>query len=142
MKRLVIAVTTVFTAILLFSAGVFASTYITWDGDVDLADSEESVNEILDILDRVHQDKLTAEQALEELEALNPVGLAKKNKELRERVTELERLNDGMTVEIGSLNEYIAILEGEVEKANKAADNHKTFTDQALEEAKQYEGGE
>lgn len=33
MKKLLIAVTTVFTAILMFSAGVFASTYNTWDGE-------------------------------------------------------------------------------------------------------------
>lgn len=107
----------------MFGLGAYANeTWKTFDGDV--AKSESHVEEIMSILRQVNDDKLTAEEALAELEALNPAGLAKINKELREKVKAQE--------------EYLAHLEAELDKANNAVNEMNSSTEDAVNEARGY----
>lgn len=121
MKKTLAASLIIITAVLFAGVGSYAhATWLSFDSDVTV--SENNVDEIMDILRQVNTDKLTAEEALSELEALNPAGLAKLNKELREEIKEL--------------NKYIAHLETELTKANNAVDELNVKTDSAVDEAR------
>lgn len=118
----------VMVGVLMFGLGALANvTWKTYDGDV--TQSEDHVDEIMHILREVNADKLTAEDALASLEALNPAGLAKLNKELRERNTQLVADNE----ELGA---YVRHLEAELTKANEAVDGLNGKTQDALGEAR------
>src|SRR5690625_5715757 len=78
----------------------------------------------MSILRQVNADKITAEEALAELEALNPPGLVRQIKELKERIAEL--------------NEYIEHLEAELNRANDAVTEHNGKTGEAVIEAREY----
>lgn len=122
-KRITVGLIAI-TAVFMFSAGVYAAKtdWLWFTGDV--VQSEDHVDEIMEILREVNTDKLTAEEALAELEDLNPAGLAKLNKELREENKEL--------------NKYITHLENEVTKANNAVDGLNNKTQSAVDEAREF----
>lgn len=92
MKKTLLTVTAALT-LLLFGAvgGVYASNqgWFNFTGDDNIEQADADVDEIMDILRNVNSDKITAEQALKELQDLNPSGLAKQNKELRDQVAQL-----------------------------------------------------
>src|SRR5699024_4373471 len=103
MKKKVIGFITVIVLVLgAFATGVYAAKtdWPSFTGDKKVTESSNHVDEIMEILRQVNEDKLTAEQALAELEALNPPGLVSQIKELKEEISEL--------------NEYIAHLESEL----------------------------
>lgn len=99
-----------------FGAGAYASAngWLTFTGDEAIEQSQADVDRIMEILRQVNSDKMTAEQALAELQSLDPKGLAKQNKEFREQ---------------------IAHLEAELARANKKAAEVKSKTGAALTEA-------
>ena len=120
-KKALAAGLIVLVGVMMFGLGAYANAnWKTYDGDV--TQSEDHVDEIMEILRQVNTDKLSAEDALAALEALNPAGLAKLNKELREVNAELA--------------EYIAHLEAELTKANEAVDGMNDKTQDALDEAR------
>lgn len=188
MKKLMIAATTVFTAILLFSAGVFASQWLSFTGDETINQSQNDVDEIMQILRAVNQDKLTAEDALAKLQELNPKGLVKQidqlkidkgvletelaskrgeladkdrqiqekidegNRKVAEKQAELDGIaqerdvykqeRDALQQQINENDQYVKHLEQELTRANEKVQAIGSKTTEALEEAKQYEGGE
>src|SRR5690625_1733262 len=109
-----------------FTAGVYAAKadWLWFTGDVLIEQSDGHVDEIMSILRQVNADKITAEEALAELEALNPPGLVRQIKELKERIAEL--------------NEYIEHLEAELNRANDAVAEHNGKTGEAVIEAREY----
>src|SRR5690625_1389083 len=109
-----------------FTAGVYAAKadWLWFTGDVLIEQSDGHVEEIMTILRQVNTDKITAEEALAELEALNPPGLVRQIKELKERIAEL--------------NEYIEHLEIELNRANDAVASHNGRTGAAVNETRDY----
>src|SRR5690625_3705041 len=109
-----------------FTSCVYAAKadWLWFTGDVLIEQSDGHVEEIMSILRQVNTDKITAEEALAELEALNPPGLVRQIKELKERIAEL--------------NEYIEHLEAELNRANDAVAEHNGKTDEAVIEAREY----
>lgn len=115
-----------------FAAGVYAHSngWLTFTGDAAIEESSGHVDEIMSILRQVNADKLTAEEALAELQTLNPPGLVKQIKALEAELVEA--------------NEYIAHLESELIRANQKVSEHNGKTQDALNEAREIvgEGGE
>ena|SRR5699024_900043 len=116
MKKLLITTATVVTAVLMFSAGVYASDYIKFTGEDKLDESNDKVGEIIDILEKVADGKVDAEKSL--AEAI-------------ERIEELE--NKGSSNK--DLEKEIKRLEKEVEKANKKVGKHSEDIDKSLDKA-------
>lgn len=123
LTAIVLAITIVFGA---FATGVYAakSEWLSFTSDTEITESGDHVDKIMSILREVNEDKLTAEEALADLEALNPPGLVKKIKALEEEVAELP--------------EYITHLESELTRANGKVTDHNVKTKEALEEAEGY----
>lgn len=158
MKRKSVGILIIITAVLFMGVGAYAhATWLSFDSDV--AVSENNVDEIMNILRQVNSDKLTAEEALEELQGIDHEGLKRRIKdlerELENKVTELDNkqdevdqknaeINDKNKVieskdrEIQELSEYVRHLENEVIKANNAVDGLNTKTNNAVDEARQY----
>ena len=69
----------VIAGLLLFATGAYAANqgWLNFTGDEQVQQSESNVNEIMEILRNVHKGKLDAEQALAELEKLDPMKLQK-----------------------------------------------------------------
>lgn len=126
MKKVLTAITLTALLIGAFATGVYASAngWLTFTGDEKVERSKTDVDEIMRILRQVNEDKLSAEEALAELEALNPPGLVKKIKALESENAELSR--------------YIAHLESELIRANGKVDDISGKTADALEEAQNY----
>ena len=151
MKRILIGITTFIGALLIFTGGVYASQWLNFTGDEQITQSDDHLDEIMDILRQVNDDKLTAEDALAELEAMNPPGLVKQIKELEDLVAQLEgtielRDNEIVGLEEALSNagdpEYISHLEEELMRANNAVEQHNATTSEAVEEARNYQGDE
>lgn len=135
----------VIAGLLLFATGAYASNqgWLNFTGDEQVQQSENNVNEIMEILRNVHKGKLNAEQALAELEALNPKGLVKKIKALEEEKANLQakivKLEGALANAPEDQSEYVTHLEKELGRANQLVEQLKSETDKALEEAKSYE---
>ena len=167
MKRILIGITTFIGALLIFTGGVYASQWLNFTGDEQITQSDDHVDEIMKILRNVNDGKITAEDAVvkletrvQELEDMNPSGLAKQNKELREKVDNLEStiaLRDhtieGLEADVADLEhqlanapedqtEYVKHLEEQLQIANEAVEQHNATTSEAVEEARNYGGDE
>lgn len=128
-RKALLTISVIVIAFSLFGLGVAASDLIRFTGDDQLTESSNSVEEIMQILRDVDAGKRNAEDALnealerlEELEDMNPSGLAKENKRLRE---DNKRLNDEITA-----------LEEEVKRANSKVSEHHESVQNALNEAR------
>ncbi|MDN6193657.1 MAG: hypothetical protein L0I88_01310 [Alkalibacterium sp.] len=141
MKKLTLTIASLIAAALIFTGGVYASQWLNFTGDEQIEQSDSNVEEIMQILRNVNEGKITAEEAnaqledrIAELEDMNPSGLAKQNKELREQVKQLE-------AQVGESSEYVTHLEEELQRANESVQGHHQTTQQAVEEARTI-GGE
>jgi len=178
LKKLLIFTSSIIAAALIFTAGAFANEWLGFTGDDQVEQSGNDVDEIMDILRQVDEGKITAEEGLaaaeeriKELEDMNPSGLAKKNKELREQVSQLEgtiTLRDntieGLESDLATANEnyngavdriselegqlqntpsqeYVEHLESELLRANEVVESHGNQTQEAVQEAREI-GGE
>lgn len=161
MKKVLIAFGSIVLAALLFIGGVYANEkgWLNFTGDSQIEQAGNDVEEIMDILRQVNEGKISAEEAkvqlekrVEELEDLNPSGLAKQNQELRKQVSELqtdlanvteERNNlqkdlADITQERDNANEYVAHLAAELKRANEEVESHANKVSEALKEAESY----
>lgn len=95
MKKIITGILTVFMASLLFIGGSYAANqgWLNFTGDNAVEESKSDIDEIMSILEEVHAGKVNAEEALAELEALNPKGLVKKIKTLEEKNGKLIKEN-------------------------------------------------
>ena len=151
MRKLFKVLLVVVAGLLLFTGGAFAANqgWLNFTGDEQVQQSESNVNEIMEILRNVHKGKLDAEQALAELEKLDPKGLQKElekiqkdYEKLAEQYTKLARTNENLKTQLKELEdnaEYVNHLEKELQRANQLVEQLKSETDKALEEAKTYE---
>lgn len=102
---------------LVFGAGVYASQWLNFTGKEQIEQSESDVDKIMDILRNVNSDKMTAEQALKELQGLNLEG---QNTELREQVEQLKTDNGILTTEVANQKKQVEHKQNEVN--NKQAE--------------------
>ena len=180
MKKLLLSLGGIAIALTLFAGGMFANQYLTFTGTEQAEQTNNNSSEMLQIIKDLSADKITAEEAAEqllaqqettaeelaaaqarvnELEDMNPSGLAKLNKELREENEQLKNINaqlntdlsakqteiDNLTAQLNEVNnskqsdkDEIARLEAELIKANEtmAAVNAQSKAD--VEEARTY----
>lgn len=148
MKKLFIGTLSLIVAAIIFTGGVYASQWLNFTGDEAIETSDSNVEEIMQILRSVNEGKLSAEEAVstlelrvQELEDMNPSGLAKQNKELRDQVAALEGQISELQAQIDSNDEYVQHLEEELTRANEAVSAHEGKTQKAVEEARTI-GGE
>ena len=151
MKKLFKVSIGVIAGLLLFASGAYAANqgWLNFTGDEHVQQSESNVNEIMNILRNVHKGKLDAEEALAELEKLDPIGLQKElekaykdYEKLAEQYTKLARESENLKAQLKELEsntEYIKHLEKELQRANQLVEQLKSETDKALEEARSYE---
>ena len=138
MKKLLIGITSVIVAVILFAGGVFASQWLSFTGGDSIEQANNDVEEIMEILRDTYEGKISAEQALADLEELNPPGLVKQIKELKEEIEQLKQDNAILTTDLAQANDYISHLESELTKANNAVESHSNVITEAVEEARTY----
>lgn len=114
----------VIAAVVLVTAGAYANEkgWFNFTGQEQAAESENQVDEIMKILRDTHDGKISAENALSELEALNPAGLAKKNKELRDQVEQLKKDNGILTTDLNAKQTEVNNKQAEIDEKNAAYD--------------------
>ena len=149
MKKLLIAFSSAVVLVLVFMGGIYAANqdWLSFTGDKEITQADKNVDEIMKILRQVNTDKMTAEEALKELEDLNPSGLAKRNKELKDEVKKLEGDIDQLEGDlekangtIGLRDNYIDHLEAQLTTANEKVESHAGKVSKALEDAKELVG--
>ena len=138
MKKLLIGFTSVIVAVILFTGGIFASQWLSFTGGDSIEQANNDVEEIMEILRDTYEGKISAEQALAELEELNPPGLVKQIKELKEEIEQLKQDNAVLTTDLAQANDYIKHLESELTEANNAVESHSNVITEAVEEARTY----
>lgn len=151
-----------------FSMGVYAvqNGWLEFTGGDQVRETEDDIEEIMEILDEVYTDKLTAQEALEKLEELDPRGLKEENINLRDklktiqedivdrnnRINQLERdiVAKDEEIQIAETElqaeknsnykneEYIDHLEEELKEANEKVTELREETQNALEKARGY----
>ena len=95
-----------------FALGAYASSWLSFTGDTQVVQTKDDIDEIMDILKRVNADKITAEEALAELEALNP-------HELEEQIKRLKEELKNKTEEVENKQEEIQNKQKEIDDKNK-----------------------
>lgn len=117
---------------LVFGAGVYASQWLYFTGDEQIQQSDNNVEEIMQILRDTHSGKLSAESALAELEELNPKGLAKLNKELREEIEQLKNDKAILSTDLNAKQKEIEEKNTAYDKLQKERDAIATARDNAI----------
>lgn len=138
MKKMLIGFTSVMAAVILFTGGIFASQWLSFTGGDSLDQANNDVEEIMEILRDTYEGKISAEQALADLEELNPPGLVKQIKELKEEIEQHKQDNAVLTTDLAQANDYISHLESELTEANNAVESHSNVITEAVEEARTY----
>lgn len=163
MKKIVLSLVVVVGLLLSAGVGYAAGQWLNFTGDNAVEESKSDIDEIMSILEEVHAGKVSAEEALAELEALNPPGLVKKIKALEEENGKLVKENTdlkasnsnyvntiaGLESRIAQLeedlanapedqSEYVAHLEAELQRANEAVEKLSGKTKSAVEKARSY----
>ncbi|PAV30287.1 hypothetical protein CIL05_07405 [Virgibacillus profundi] len=140
-KRIIITLATILLLSGVFAVGAYASaTWLSFEGDEKVSNTESNIDEIMDILRQVNEDKLSAEEALEELEDMNPPGLVEQIKELEEQIEVLKDEKQVLVDENEALNEYVEHLETELTRANEKVDGLSGRSEDAVEEAREIVG--
>lgn len=125
MKKLLVILSSVVAVIALSSIVVYGSSWMNWNGDVQIQQSSNDVAEILTILEQVNEEKLAAEKYADEVENMGSPGLAKQNRELREENSQLKNENSRLTTELSAKDKRIIELEEQVKglKSNQSSNN-------------------
>lgn len=146
MSKLTKRVTATFVAIALiiggFTAGTLAakSEWLFFTGDSETAESTSHTDEIMEILREVNGDKISAEEALAELEEMNPPGLVRQIKELKAEIERLESELEEAYADNAEATGYIEHLESELHRANTKVTELNGITTEAVEEAREIGG--
>lgn len=111
-------------AVTLVTAGAYANEkgWFNFTGKEQATESESHIEEIMQILRDTHDGKISAENALAELESLNPQGLAKKNKDLRDQVEQLKTDNAQLVTDLNAKQTEVNNKQTEIDEKNAAYD--------------------
>ena len=131
MKKLLLTLTGIIAAAFIFAGGVFASQWLSFTGDNTIQQSQNDVDEIMEILRNVNDDKLTAEQALAELQKLDPHGLKQKNEQLNNEVANLRDQLEQKQVEI---EQKIAEIQEKIDEGNRKVAEKQAELDRVAQE--------
>ena len=151
MKKLLLSLGAIAITLTLFAGGIFAYQYLTFTGTEQAEQTNNNSSEMLQIIKDLSADKITAEEAaaqllaqqesmadelaaaqarVKELEDMNPSGLAKLNKQLREENEQLKNTNAQLTTdlnakqkEINEKNTFIDQLQTERDGLQTQIDN-------------------
>ena len=151
MKKLFLSLGGIAITLTLFAGGIFAYQYLTFTGTEQAEQTNNNSSEMLQIIKDLSADKITAEEAaaqllaqqeamadelaaaqarVKELEDMNPSGLAKLNKQLREENEQLKNTNAQLATdlnakqnEINEKNTFIDQLQTERDGLQTQIDN-------------------
>ena len=151
MKKLLLSLGAIAITLTLLAGGIFAYQYLTFTGSEQAEQTNNNSSEMLQIIKDLSADKITAEEAaaqllahqeataeelvtaqerVKELEDMNPSGLAKLNKELREENEQLKNINaqlntdlNAKQTEINEKNTFIDQLQTERDGLRTEIDN-------------------
>ena len=146
MKKLLLTLGAIALAILIFTGGMYASQLLTFTGTEQAEQTNNNSSEMLQIIKDLSADKITAEEAVEqllaqqeasadelaaaqarvkELEDMNPSGLAKINKELREENEQLKNTNAQLATDLNAMQTEIDNLTAQLNEANNGKQSDK-----------------
>ena len=151
MKKLLLSLGAIAITLTLLAGVTFAYQYLTFTGTEQAEQTNNNSSEMLQIIKDLSADKITAEEAaaqllaqqeataeelvtaqerVKELEDMNPSGLAKLNKELREENEQLKNINaqlntdlNAKQTEINEKNTFIDQLQTERDGLRTEIDN-------------------
>ena len=151
MKKLLLSLGAIAITLTLLAGGIFAYQYLTFTGTEQAEQTNNNSSEMLQIIKDLSADKITAEEAVEqllaqqeataeelaaaqarvkELEDMNPSGLANLNKQLREENEQLKNTNAQLATdlnakqnEINEKNTFIDQLQTERDGMQTQIDN-------------------
>ena len=151
MKKLLLSLGAIAITLTLLAGSIFAYQYLTFTGTEQAEQTNNNSSEMLQIIKDLSADKITAEEAaaqllaqqeamadelaaaqarVKELEDMNPSGLAKLNKQLREENEQLKNTNAQLTTdlnakqnEINEKNTFIDQLQTERDGLQTQIDN-------------------
>ena len=151
MKKLLLSLGAIAITLTLLAGGIFAYQYLTFTGTEQAEQTNNNSSEMLQIIKDLSADKITAEEAagqllaqqeataaelaaaqarVKELEDMNPSGLAKLNKNLREENEQLKNTNaqlatdlNAKQTEINEKNTFIDQLQTERDGLQTQIDN-------------------
>lgn len=89
-KKLIPVAAAITITLALLGASIAAFQYLKFEGDQKIEQAGNDVDEVMQIMRQLNDKNITLKEALEQLRDMNPSGLAKQNKELREQVRQLE----------------------------------------------------
>ena len=137
MKKLLLSIGAIAITLTLLAGGIFAYQYLTFTGTEQAEQTNNNSSEMLQIIKDLSADKITAEEAaalllaqqeataeemaaaqarVKELEDMNPSGLAKLNKELRDENEQLKNTNAQLATDLNAKQK-------EINEKNQAYDN-------------------
>ena len=102
-----------------FALGAYASSWLSFTGDVQVTQTKDNIDEIMSILERVNEDKITAEEALAELETLNPHDLKEQIKRLKEELKNKTKELENKQKEVENKQKEIQNKQKEIDDKNK-----------------------
>ena len=151
MKKLLLSLGAIAITLTLLAGGIFAYQYLTFTGTEQAEQTNNNSSEMLQIIKDLSADKITAEEAaaqllaqqeataaelaaaqarVKELEDMNPSGLAKLNKQLRDENEQLKNTNaqlatdlNAKQTEINEKNTFIDQLQTERDGLQTQIDN-------------------
>lgn len=159
MKKLITITAVTLGVLLAFGTGVYAANnWMNFEGEENVNQTSSDIDEIMDILEQLNKDKISAEEALEQLEdeydgknyedLVNKIDelhgvIDERNTMLDEKDTQIDELNaeiDNLQAELDNAGdqEYIDHLEAELEKANQKVEALKNESNEAVEKAREY----
>lgn len=132
MKKLLATIALIVLLSSTFATGVYASNnWLNFEGEDKAETTQDNIEEILNILENVHDGKISAEDALKDIR--------KKEKELKDKIAKSE--NDLKNAESTKKEneDELKHLRKELETANKVVGKTYEESQKALKKAKEYE---
>lgn len=146
MKKLLLSLGAIAITLTLLAGGIFAYQYLTFTGTEQAEQTNNNSSEMLQIIKDLSADKITAEEAAEqllaqqeamaeelaaaqarvkELEDMNPSGLAKLNKQLRDENEQLKNTNAQLATDLNAKQTEIDNLNAQLNEANNGTQSDK-----------------
>lgn len=126
-KRILTGIAGLLVLSAVFAGGMMANSWMNYNStSLETADSD--LDRIMELFDELNNDKITAEQALAELESLNPKGLVEKIKQLKKDLSSKDQIIANHVSELEQLKQTNAQLATDLAQAKQA----KTDAENAL----------
>lgn len=132
MKKILLTVTGFIAVAMLFTGvGYAAGTWLNFTGDEQIKQSESDIDKIMKILEDVNSEKMTAKQALKELQELN---LEEKNTALHDEVERLKTENAALNTEVANQKQQVTNKQEELNNKQTEIKQKEQEIQQKIEE--------